>query len=132
MRLNLRGSGLQDTAKCAREKAYETIWARGNDHAFSRRFEQAQSLLSAALVLSNNDSRARTARLLALCNIFIKQPDRASDYLEMAEKCEPNSALTAVVRMKHLLACCLDSRAAEDVTKLLKCPDFHISCLQVE
>lgn len=123
---------MQETAKCERKKAYEAVWARGSEHAFSWRFDRAQHLLSAALVLSNDDSRARTARLLALCNVFLKKPDRASDYLQMAEKCEPNSVLTAVVQIKHLLSCSQDSAAAQDVSKIPRCADFHLSCLQVE
>ncbi|GMH37691.1 hypothetical protein BSKO_05564 [Bryopsis sp. KO-2023] len=113
-----------------RKSIFELLWHRGSSKFFSKTFSEARSVLSAALMYSPSETKSKTARLLSLSNTYMGDFEKAEDYAHMAEIGDPKSVLTAMVRLKMLLAKSEEDAASIEIDGLPGCQDFHYTYLE--
>ncbi|DBB18553.1 TPA: hypothetical protein ACH3X3_000186 [Trebouxia sp. C0006] len=118
----------QSTCK---QQLFNLVYTHATNHFQQRNYDSASRFFSAAHMYSEEGNKAKTARVLAVCNLGMKALDRALEYVDIATQTEPTSVFNAFLRLKvHLLQ--KDCRAAANqVQAMMKCEDFTHEILRV-
>ncbi|OAE23424.1 hypothetical protein AXG93_961s1180 [Marchantia polymorpha subsp. ruderalis] len=105
------------------------LWNSGAEHFTAKKYETSIKLFEASMLYLPGDEenklqRAKSFRVLCLCHIALLRYDRAAEFAIEAQKIEPNIP-SAFLKFKIFLQTSKESEAAEEVEKMVKCPDFE-------
>ncbi|KAL8106532.1 TPR repeat-containing protein ZIP4 [Apium graveolens] len=116
-----------DVAK-ERTSMHSLLWNCAADHFRSKDYETSaemfeKSLLYVPHATENRNLRAKGYRVLCLCHLGLSQLKRAEEYIDEAEKLEPNIAC-AFLKFKIYLQKNEHDRAVTQVQSMSACLDF--------
>ncbi|GMH38040.1 hypothetical protein BSKO_05924 [Bryopsis sp. KO-2023] len=121
---------LQIEVSAWRKSIFDLLRHRGSSKLFSKTFSEARSVLIVALMYSPSETKSKTARLLSLSNTYMGDFEKAENFVHMTEIGDPKSVLTAMVRLKMLLAKSDEDAASIEIDGLPGCQDFHHTYLE--
>ncbi|KAL0045991.1 hypothetical protein WJX82_010670 [Trebouxia sp. C0006] len=87
----------QSTCK---QQLFNLVYTHATNHFQQRNYDSASRFFSAAHMYSEEGNKAKTARVLAVCNLGMKALDRALEYVDIATQTEPTSVFNAFLRLK--------------------------------
>ncbi|KAG6557516.1 hypothetical protein Mapa_000790 [Marchantia paleacea] len=107
------------------------LWNSGAEHFTAKKYETSIKLFEASMLYLPGDEenklqRAKSLRVLCLCHIALLRYDRAAEFAIEAQKVEENSNTGCTSSMfKIFLQTSKELEAAEEVEKMVICPDFE-------
>ncbi|DBA83480.1 TPA: hypothetical protein ACH3X2_006411 [Trebouxia sp. C0005] len=114
-----------------KQQLFNLLYSHATNHFQQRVYDSASRFFSAAYMYSEEGNKAKTARVLAVCNLGIKALDRALEYVDIAAQTEPTSVFNAFLRLKVYLLQKDRRAAANQVQAMMKCEDFTHEILRV-
>lgn len=72
---------MQEGASALQQQLFNLLYSYAADHFQQRKFDAANRFFSAAYMYAEQDNKAKTARIMAVCNIGMKALDRYSLHL---------------------------------------------------
>ncbi|XP_024540453.1 TPR repeat-containing protein ZIP4 [Selaginella moellendorffii] len=110
------------------ESMHALLWNCGSDFFQAKDYPTAIRLFEAAMhylpAEEETTMRAKALRVLCLCYLGLLQYDRAAEYVDAAEKLEPNVSCS-FLKFKICLQINDEVGAANQVSKMIKCADFE-------
>ncbi|KAK7394616.1 hypothetical protein VNO78_15149 [Psophocarpus tetragonolobus] len=118
----------QDAAK-DRVAMHAVLWNCGADHFQSKDYETSAELFEKSMLYIPYDTenrilRAKGFRVLCLCHLGLLQLDRAQEYINQAEKLEPN-IVSAFLKFKIFLQMNDHQGAINQIEAMTTCLDFQ-------
>ncbi|XP_010547171.1 PREDICTED: TPR repeat-containing protein ZIP4 [Tarenaya hassleriana] len=111
-----------------RKAMHAVLWNSGSDHFHAKDYETSADVFEKSMLyiphdLENRVFRAKGFRVLCLCYLGLSQLDRAHEYIEEAEKLEPNIACS-FLKFKIYLQKKDHSGAIVQIEAMTTCLDF--------
>ncbi|XP_015579696.2 TPR repeat-containing protein ZIP4 isoform X1 [Ricinus communis] len=111
-----------------RKAMHAVLWNCASDHFRSKEYKTSAELFEKSLLyipydIENRILRAKGFRVLSLCYLALNQHDRAEEYINEAEKLEPNTA-SAFLKFKIYLQKNNHSGALNQIQAMKACIDF--------
>eukprot|EP00898_Chlorokybus_atmophyticus_P006299 jgi/Chlat1/6670/Chrsp49S06131 len=104
------------------------LWQCGVDLFNSKSYDLASSVLEASMLYLrpyDTENKAKTLRVICLCSLGASQLETALDYLNMAEKINPDNTVCAFLKFKLFLMQKDQDAATKQLDKILACSDFE-------
>nr|GMD28059.1 TPR repeat-containing protein ZIP4 [Ipomoea batatas] len=117
-----------EAAANERTAMHAILWNCAAEHFRSKDFQTSAEIFEKSMLyvpydIENRTLRAKGYRVLCLCHLGLAQLDRAEEYINEAEKLEPNIA-SAFLKFKVYLQKKNDSAATTQVQTMSSCLDF--------
>ncbi|KAJ4949737.1 hypothetical protein NE237_014315 [Protea cynaroides] len=125
-----RVMALFNSEEAAKEKTtmHALLWNCGADHFRSKKYEiSAEMFEKSMLYIPYNEEnimlRAKGFRVLCLCHLCLSLLDQAQEFIDEAEKLQPNVAC-ALLKFKVYLQKKDENGAIKQMQSMASCPDF--------
>ncbi|KAF8388654.1 hypothetical protein HHK36_027331 [Tetracentron sinense] len=111
-----------------RKAMHAVLWNCASDHFRAKDYETSSEMFEKAMLyvpydIENRILRAKCFRVLCLCHLGLSQLDRAQEYINEAEKLEPNIAC-AFLKFKIYLEKRDQNGAINQMEAMVTCLDF--------
>ncbi|CAN8265699.1 unnamed protein product [Cochlearia groenlandica] len=118
-----------------RKAIHTVLWGSASDHFRAKDFETSAEMFEKSMLyiphdIENTVFRAKGFRVLCLCYLGLSQLDRAHEYIEEAEKLEPN-IVCSFLKFKIYLQKKDHSCAIGQIDAMTSCLDFSPDYLSV-
>ncbi|XP_077252954.1 tetratricopeptide repeat (TPR)-like superfamily protein [Tasmannia lanceolata] len=112
-----------------RSAMHALLWNSGAEHFRSKDYETSAEVFEKSMLyvphdVENRILRAKCFRVLCLCHLGLSQLDRAEEYINEAEKLEPNVAC-AFLKFKIYLQKKDEKGAINQMQTMVSCIDFN-------
>uniref|UniRef100_A0A7N0UAY3 Protein ZIP4 homolog n=1 Tax=Kalanchoe fedtschenkoi TaxID=63787 RepID=A0A7N0UAY3_KALFE len=117
-----------DSAAKQRTTLHSLLWNCAADHFRSKKYKISAEMFEKSMLFvpydtENRSLRAKSYRVLCLCHLALSQLDQAQEYIDEAEKLEPN-IICAFLKFKVYLQKKDYERAKNQTTAMATCIDF--------
>ncbi|CAM8902113.1 unnamed protein product [Rhodiola kirilowii] len=117
-----------DKAAKERTTLHSLLWNCAADHFRLKKYEISAEMFEKSMLyvpndIENRSLRAKSYRVLCLCHLGLSQLDQAQEYIDVAEKLEPN-IICAFLKFKILLQKKDYERAINQTKAMAACIDF--------
>ncbi|VFQ69739.1 unnamed protein product [Cuscuta campestris] len=117
-----------EAAAKERTAMHAILWNCAAEHFRSKNYQISAEIFEKSMLYVLYDMEGRTIRangyrVLCLCHLGLSQPDRAEEYINEADKLEPNIA-TAFLKFKVYLQKNDNNAATSQLQAMLSCLDF--------
>ncbi|KAL5997936.1 hypothetical protein ACLOJK_008870 [Asimina triloba] len=107
---------------------HAVLWNCGAEHFRSKDYKTSSEMFEKSMLyiqsgVESRPIRAKCFRVLCLCHLALSQLDRAEEYINEAQKLEPNAASTFLKFKVHLQKND-ESSAVNQIQAMLNCLDF--------
>ncbi|XP_072966160.1 TPR repeat-containing protein ZIP4 [Typha angustifolia] len=118
-----------DVAPNERNAMHALLWNSGAEHFRSKNYEISGELFERSLLYvprdeENRSRRSNCFRVLALCHLALSQLDRAQEFIDQANKLEPNIKC-AFLKFKIHLQKKDEREAIKQMQAMVNCIDFN-------